>query len=69
MEEGGSVAMPHETTEAGGAAALPKVLTERGGSIVAPSVIRETSPPVQEQGVGSKRARLDESGRGLGVCP
>ena len=66
MEGGSSVAAPHEMTEAGGSAAPPETLTERGGFVAAPSEIRETSPPVREQGAGSKRAHLDESGQGSG---
>ena len=62
MEGSGSAAAPHELTGAGGSTATPEASMERGGSVAAPLEIRETSPPVREQGAGSKRSRPDESG-------
>ncbi|XP_066341641.1 uncharacterized protein [Miscanthus floridulus] len=74
MEGGGSAAVPHELTGAGRSAATPEASIERGGSVAAPSEIKETSPPAQEQGVGSKQSRPDESrflrrGHSLGLAP
>ena len=69
MEGDGSVATPHEMTEAGGFTASPEALTARDGFVAMPSEIRETSPPAREQGAGSKRSCPNESGKGLGVHP
>ena len=60
LEGSGSPAVPHELRGAGGSATVPEVPTERGGSVAMPSEAREMSPFAQEQGVGSKRSRLDE---------
>ncbi|XP_066344308.1 uncharacterized protein [Miscanthus floridulus] len=58
MEGSGSGAAPHETMEGGGSGAVP----------------HEVSPLAPEQGAGSKRSRLDESGflrmgHPLGLAP
>ena len=66
MEGGGTAAVPHEPMWVGGSATVPKASTKRGGSVAAPSEMWEVSPPVREQGAGSKRAHLDESGQGSG---
>ena len=77
MGEGsGSGAVPHETTEGSGSGAMPHETTEQSGSGAAPhetmegsdfgAAPHEVSPPAPEQGAGSKRSRLDESGQGSG---
>ena len=54
VEGSGSGATPHETMEGSGSGAAPH------------DEVREMSPTASEQGVGSKRSRLDESGQGSG---
>ena len=63
---GGSVATPHEMTEASGSTTLLEVSMERGGSAAAPSVMREMNSPTREREAASKRSRPDESGQGSG---
>ena len=74
MEGSGSSAMPHEMMEGSGSSAAPHETMEGSGSGAAPhetmggsgsgAVPHEVSPPALEQGVGSKRSRLDELGQG-----
>ena len=63
MEESGPAAAdPEVMVEGSGSSAAPHETMEGSGSGAAPHEVREMSPPASEQGAGSKRSRLDESG-------
>ena len=62
-ESGPAAADPEARGEGSGSSAMPRETMEGSGSGAAP---HEVSLPALEQGVGSKRSCLDESGQGSG---